>query len=379
MANPNAVVSRVLPLSQLAERAPAEALRSTEGAAISLEDGRRARLDPDDPRSAQRLSLLAGLSQLGIPVYLEIDPESSIITRLLIPTIARVVDIRTAADGSVEVLLEPSHARHVLPDDQPAHDEYLQALRAAQRSGEIVAVTGDDANAIIDIRTYRPSPDGPDRPLPLPLPDHPRFDWRHPLRGLRNWLHRLWYWRWWPWWWCWWRCVSPARAQEIFDAMNATSCQPLTVPAPCIPFLYPENGCWARAHEMRRLMLNMGHSSRKVWIHGALQTPTKNSPNCEVLWGWHVAPTLCVRYWLLFARRMVIDPSLFAAPITKATWKSVQGDPAATLNDTHGSIYYFPNTTDPTYSDTNHYLAHYRAVLQNRSINQGPPPYAHCA
>lgn len=380
MAKPNAVVSRVLPLPQLAERTPAEALRSEGGAAISLEEGRQARLDPDDPRSAQRLSLLAGLSQRGIPVYLEIEPETSIVTRMLIPLIVRVIDLRTAVDGSVELLLSPSHARHVLPGNLPEREELLQTLRAAQRAGDIVAVTKDDANVIIDIRVYRPSPDGPDRPIPLPTPEYPRFDWRHPLRSLRYWLQRLWYWRWWPWWWCWWwRCVSPTRAQQIFDAMSATSCHPLGAAAPCIPFLYPEDGCWARAHEMRRLMLGMGHSSRKVWIHGVLRTPTKNSPNCEVYWGWHVAPTLCVRHWWWFARRMVIDPSLFASPVTKSTWKSVQGDPGATLSDTHGSIYYYPSSTDPTYSDTNYYLAHYRSVLQNRAINQGPPPYAHCA
>lgn len=379
MANPNAVVSRVLPLPKLDGRTPAEALRSEGGVPISLEDGRQARLDPADPRSAQRLSLLAGLGGHGIPVYLEIDPETSIITRLLIPIIARVIDVRADADGSVDVRLYPSHARHRLRGTGPEHDELVQALRAAQRTGEIVAVTKDDADTVIDVRAFRPSPDGPDIPLPLPFPDHPRFDWRHPLRSLWHWLRRFWYWRWWPWWWCWWwRCVSPTRAKQIFDAMAATSCQPLTVPSPCIPFLYPDDGCWARAHEMRRLMLQMGHTSRKVWIHGNLRVATRNNPNCQVTWWYHVAPTLCVRHWWLFARRMVIDPSLFASPVTKATWKSVQGDAAATLTDTHGSIYSYPGSTDPTYSATHGYLVQYRALLQNRSINHGPPPYAHC-
>lgn len=161
--------------------------------------------------------------------------------------------------------------------------------------------------------------------------------------------------------------------------MKAANCPPLTVPAPCIPFMYPEDGCWARAHEMRRLMLDMGHASRKIWIHGSLRTPTRNSPACEVRWGWHVAPTLCVRRWLLFARRLVIDPSLFDGPVTRAIWKSVQGHPDATLTDTHGSVYLFPATTDSGYSGTLHYLAHYRAQLLNRAISQGPPPYAHCA
>ena len=33
-------------------------------------------------------------------------------------------------------------------------------------------------------------------------------------------------------------------------------------------------------------------------------------------------------------QRMVIDPSLFTTPVSFATWKGVQGDPAATLTDT---------------------------------------------
>ena len=62
-----------------------------------------------------------------------------------------------------------------------------------------------------------------------------------------------------------------------------------------ISWLYPDDGCWGRAHEMCRLMINAGAHPRKVWIYGKLHTLTKNNPNCFVNWGWHVAPTLCVR------------------------------------------------------------------------------------
>jgi hypothetical protein len=170
------------------------------------------------------------------------------------------------------------------------------------------------------------------------------------------------------------------KAQKVFDAMNATSCDPLTVPVPCIPFLYPDDGCWARAHEMCRLMINMGLSPKKVWIKGDLYVSTKNNPNCHVSWGWHVAPTLCVRGPRMFqTQRMVIDPSLFTTPISKATWKGKQGDPNATLTDSDASIYYlWGNVTDPTYTETNKFLAIYRLQLKNRVIKYGPPPYANC-
>lgn len=75
---------------------------------------------------------------------------------------------------------------------------------------------------------------------------------------------------------------------------------------------------------------------------------------------------------------MVIDPALFTTPVTKAQWKSVQGDPNATLNEVSGATYYWPNQTDPNYVDTNYYLDYYRIELQNRVNQVGPPPYANC-
>jgi hypothetical protein len=159
--------------------------------------------------------------------------------------------------------------------------------------------------------------------------------------------------------------------------MSATSCDPLTVPPPCIPFLFPDDGCWGRAHEMCRLMIAMGLSPRKVWIDSSenhiLHVDTKNNLKCFVEWYWHVAPTLCVQ-----GRTMVIDPSLFTTPVSVATWKSVQNDPAATLTFTDASFFTEGGGTDPTYSATNAVLAYYRLALQTRSIQFGPPPYANC-
>jgi hypothetical protein len=36
---------------------------------------------------------------------------------------------------------------------------------------------------------------------------------------------------------------------------------------------------------------------------------------------------------------MVIDPSLFTTPVSKATWTGVQGDPNASLTDSDGSLF----------------------------------------
>jgi hypothetical protein len=76
---------------------------------------------------------------------------------------------------------------------------------------------------------------------------------------------------------------------------------------------------------------------------------------------------------------MVVDPSLFDGPVGLGTWKAKQQDATASLTHTGPEIFYlFSNQTDPDNSLTEGVLAQYRAALQARSLNEGPPPYAHC-
>ncbi|HXU39498.1 MAG TPA: protein-glutamine glutaminase family protein [Blastocatellia bacterium] len=367
MPNQNAVVSRTIRLDPPLDRAPGEMLRGERGVSVELEGGRRVRLDPANARSAGFAQVLDGLSKQGLPVYLEVDPATEAITRLLIPHIARVISI-TSSEGALDVELDRSHGRHVLPLGQPDSADLERQLREALKSGAPVIVSEDDAHNIIDVREFPSAPEGL-------LPPFPPVALREPKP-----LPLIWRWICWPWWWfC---CLSKTKAQQVFDAMAATSCNPLTVPAPCIPFLYPDDGCWARAHEMCRLMINMGLSPRKVWIDHSgplLHVNTRNNPQCYVEWGWHVAPTLCVRGPKLFqTRRMVIDPSLFTTPVSESTWKGVQGNPNATLTHTDASQFWHGGGTDPTYAASNAILAQYRLALQNRANQVGPPPYANC-
>jgi len=373
MLNPNAVVSSIIHFEPPLDRAPVEMLQAEHGLSVELEGGRRVWLDPANPQSAGFIQILDGLSKQRLPVYLEIDSKTSVITRLLIPHVTRVVSVRPIDEGVLGVELEFSHARHVLQHGQVDFSELEKQLHEAMRSGEPVILTEDDAHNIIDIRLFKPGPDVPFPPFsPKVLPIE-----KWPPRWIKDLLKRIWLWFWWPWWWF--GCISKTKAQEVFDAMNNTSCNPLAVPPPCIPFLYPDDGCWARAHEMCRLMIDMGLSPKKVWIRGSLYVSTKNNPSCHVWWGWHVAPTLCVRGPRFFqTQRMVIDPSLFATPVSKASWKGVQGDPNATLTDSDASQYWPNGGTDPAYSDTNLRLAYYRLQLQNRAIQHGSPPYANC-
>ncbi len=177
--------------------------------------------------------------------------------------------------------------------------------------------------------------------------------------------------------------VTPQRARQLFDLCNARVCCPGSASAPCIPFVFPDDGCWGRAHEMCRLMIADGAQPEKVWIYGSLRVDSQNKPNCVVTWGWHVAPTLQVstgggvQTW-------VVDPSLFPEPVERSVWAGVQGDPGALLVPSGPEIFYRSRDggyidTDPTYAQTNQVLADYRNALRLRSASSdGPPPYFAC-
>lgn len=367
--NPNAVVSTVIRFEPPLEHPPAQMLRGREALWVELKQGRRARLEPEDPRSVGFAQVLDGLSRQRRPVYLEIDPETSAITMLLIPYVTQVLSVQPIHEG-LGVELARSHALHVLRRSEPEDfAELEEQMRGAMDAGTTVVVTEDEAHNIIDIRSLEPGPGGPSLPkAEIPPPNDSIRDLLH---WILRWLRR------------WFQCASPTKAQQVFNAMNTRTCDLLTA-VPCIPFLYPDDGGFARAHEMCRLMFEMGLEPGKVWIKGDLHVTTKDNPYGEVFWGWHVAPTLCVGGPGPFQTQdMVIDPSLFTTPVTKAEWKLRLGDPGATMIDSDASPYlhtlvWSSNGTDPDYVDTDIDLAYFRLKLLNRSVQWGFPPYANC-
>jgi hypothetical protein len=364
----------VLGLDPPLDRPVDERLRAAGGRSVELEGGRRVRLDPTDSRSGGFAQVLDGLRRQQVPVYLELDPDTSAVQHVRVPHVSAVLAVRIVDRGVLDVVLATSHARHFLRESSEDFDVLRERLEHAVRTRTSVVLVEDDAHEIIDVSLPPPEMGGPTQAFPE-TPPRPWRPWRRsqesqggvPARARLSVL---------------WGCVSAATAQQVFNELQAVSCAPIAVPAPCIPFLYPDDGCWGRASEMCRLMQLRGLRPGKVWIQGWLNVATRNNPGCRVAWTWHVAPTLCVRGpGLLQRRSMVMDPSLFTTPVTKLQWKAVQGDPLAALTDTDASafnLFYPPQATDPTYALTNSVLAYFRLVLQNRSINQGPPPYANC-
>jgi len=135
-----------------------------------------------------------------------------------------------------------------------------------------------------------------------------------------------------------------------------------------IPFDYPRDGCFARAHEMCRVMQSHGIECGKAWIYAspgnALTVP--GTPMGDIEWRYHVAPIVNVRGDDGVTRQMVIDPSMFSHPVTQDEWKGAMHDPAAVLQTTDSGPYYRDQDSDPSaaqrdddYSQTQAALEHY--------------------
>jgi hypothetical protein len=358
MPNPNAIVAGVSRIDPPIQRPTAEFLNNAPpaGVVVHFDDGRIARLDPGDPRSTTYAEVLDELRRMIVSAYVEVNPANNAITRLLVPLVVRVTDILPTPSGDMEVELEISHARHILKRTNPDYDELIQTLQTARAQSVTLSVTEtENDHEIIDVR---PAPN-PTTPAVQAVATTPPASLSFALPA-----------------------VTPQTAQQMFVLVSNQTCDPVAVPPPCIPFLFPDDGCWGRAHQMCRLMSAAGEQSGKVWIYGRLQVNTRNNPTCQVNWGWHVVPTLQVNTGA-GVQLQVIDPALFTGPVPEGTWKGVQGDPSATLALTDSSVFYRSPAgavqTDPTYAQTAQVLATYRLQLQLRSTSAvGPPPYHNC-
>ena len=118
--------------------------------------------------------------------------------------------------------------------------------------------------------------------------------------------------------------VPPARAYAV---------------PPCIPFQYVRDGCYARAHQMRRLITTRyGYCCEKVFSYApysddVLAVQANKWGGCCVEWWYHVAPLVRVRVKLSLPRlpknfsivlAMVIDPGMFDKPVLLSTWLAAQ-------------------------------------------------------
>lgn len=169
--------------------------------------------------------------------------------------------------------------------------------------------------------------------------------------------------------------VTLQEANDIFQRISSESCVNGDTPTSCIPFLYPNDGCWARAHEMGRLVDDLGHKSGKIWTYKSLSVRTENTPKCRLGWRYHVASTLNVEN----VGRLVVDPSLFDHLASPSEWLQIQKGRRRDTAYSSSDVYYRkPNggyTRDTNYKRTHKYLKQYRGKLLARVRRLGWPPY----
>ncbi|MET3539057.1 protein-glutamine glutaminase family protein [Chryseobacterium limigenitum] len=117
--------------------------------------------------------------------------------------------------------------------------------------------------------------------------------------------------------------ISLSQATSFFNAMKNRSCGLApNSPSDCIPFQYAKDGCYVRAHYMRLKFQQMfGGDCEKIFAvqsTSAWLKATTTIPCCQN-WSWHMAPLVKVTT-SSGLKNYVIDPGLFNAPVTEATW-----------------------------------------------------------
>jgi hypothetical protein len=354
MAKPNSLVDGVKSLSTPARTLMEAADKPPESmVTVSFKGGRTGLLDMRRSESTVWAGVLESVQDDDEQAYVEVDPHSDVITELLLPIDDNVESITPSGDD-VEVALRLSHAVHVLKRSNPDFQEILDALESAKKDNARILLTETMRDCqIIDVRRA-PNPPAV-AALAEPLEEVPPTERAE-------------------------KAVTQDQAEQIFNLVHGKNCVPQTPAPPCIPFMYPRDGCWARAHEMCRLIALDGFEARKVWIYGSLEVATPNALDCKVNWRYHVAPTILVDTGSM-SQVQVIDPSMFNAPVPQATWVNAQGDSSAVTADTDASVYYRSPagglSHDNDYSDTKIQLKRYRRQLQLASVPE-PPPYSHC-
>jgi hypothetical protein len=349
MPKQNAFLGKITNLSPLKETlAKKPAQETVRTVKVKFEGNLTGLLDLSYPRASTWEKMIGYLQKNNRPAYVEIDPETKIITKFYIPEAARVWNINSKGEEVVYVKFYTSSARHYLRRNHPDFPAMLEALQKAMESNTAILVTSVHHDyEIIDVRPL-PSSFGADFPLPPPTPPIPDPP------------------------------VTWDRAVELINMMNSCTCIPCSATDPCIPYKYPYDGCWIRAHLMCYLMMAEGETPEKVWISSPgcdLYALSSNVPECHVEWCWHVAPTLMVIQPSGPDIKMVIDPSLCTQPVTLDDWKALQGDPGATLTPSTWDQY-GPGGGTATQAQANNDMEVYRLLLNELCTDYGPSPYA---
>ncbi|NAW51169.1 hypothetical protein GNY06_07195 [Elizabethkingia argentiflava] len=142
---------------------------------------------------------------------------------------------------------------------------------------------------------------------------------------------------------------------DLFKQIKSQSCGSSTSSRECINFGYPVDGCYARAHKMREILMRNGYDCEKQFVYGNLKA---SNGSCCVSWNYHVAILVSYRNASGNIEKRIIDPSLFPnRPVTDQEWRdactnsSCGGTSVSSYANTPGDVYYRSRSGFQKYDD----------------------------
>jgi hypothetical protein len=346
-------------LGTIAEIAPTDPDTPALTTSINFRNGGSALLAVDSTASRLR-SRLELLRQLNWPADVSVETTNAterFAQDVDIPVVGRVEEIRTVTEGRL-IHFDRSAAPYLLRADSPSFNVLHELFSCAQHESTLLVVSSkrryeitnaSEAESIVyddnDVMQKRPVDELlDDEVLALLTP------------------------------------LAPDVASEFCRRMDTTgSCgMPGSIADDCIPFRFPDDGCFARAHRMCELFEAAGVVAGKIWIYGdALTATTSNHPQCRVTWTWHVATIVKSQET---GNPVVLDPSLFDDPTDVNTFVQTLHDPTAQIRIT--TMAPFIRAKDGRFipegvlrssgiDQTEAYLRIYREMLTTRN-----PPYS---
>ncbi|MBB6369431.1 protein-glutamine glutaminase [Chryseobacterium shigense] len=166
-----------------------------------------------------------------------------------------------------------------------------------------------------------------------------------------------------------------ATLNSMFNLIKNQACGTSTASSPCITFRYPVDGCYARAHKMRQILINNGYDCEKQFVYGNLKASTGT---CCVSWSYHVAILVSYKNASGVTEKRIIDPSLFSSgPVTDTAWRnacintSCGSASVSSYANTTGSVYYRSPSASYLYDDN---LINTNCVLTKFSLLSGCSP-----
>ena len=151
-----------------------------------------------------------------------------------------------------------------------------------------------------------------------------------------------------------------------------------------INFNYAVDGCYYRAHAMRRIIQQYGYDCNKLFVYGNLGA--RSLTGCCASWVYHVAPFIRYRNSSGQVISVVIDPSLFVSVVSANQWINAcknssckSGANYSNYQVTDGAVYYASPSGnylyDPFYTNTDCVWQAYSGMY---GCTATPPSTAHC-